>query len=165
MKGSGRIPPRCYGERRDMHYRIVGAPMRRPPLNATKRFGRAAHRRPYTDNDRTPASIAAPHSNGGLRPKTLETSACAQRAQARSFRVLRAGRQKSPFPGLLYQWLLNNLPGGEPGTQSFAAGFPDPVSSRAKPPLSLRLCPLDEGVRRNPAALLWGTTNHVASKS
>ena len=75
--------------------------MWRMPLNATKRFGRAAQRRPYTDNDRTLASIAAPHSKGGLRPKTLETSACAQRAQARSFRVLRAGRQKTPSPSLL----------------------------------------------------------------
>ena len=42
------------------------------------------------------------------------------------------------------------------GTRFFAAGFPDPVSSRAKPSLPLRLSPLDEGVRENPAALLWG---------
>ena len=139
--------------------------MRRPPC--TNRIVQPGGRRiaapTYTHNDKAHPSIAAPHSKGGLRTKTLETSACAQRAQARSFRVLRAGRQKSPFPGLLFQWLLDDLPGGEPGTGSFAAGFPDPVSSRAKPPLPLRLCPLDEGVRENPAAFRWGTASYALS--
>ena len=57
--------------------------MRRPPLNATKRFGRAAHRRPYTDNDRTHTSIAALHfQTAGCDPKPLK------RVPARSVRRL-----------------------------------------------------------------------------
>ena len=111
MKGSGIIPPRFDGERR----------WRRRAL------GRAAQRRPYTDNDRTPASIAALHfQTAACDPKPLKQvpARSVRRLEVSGFCVQAA--KKSPFPGLLYQWLLNNLPGGEPGNAILCGGIPRP---------------------------------------
>ena len=75
----------------------------------------------------------------------------------REVRVLKPCRQKNVSLFAVY------VNAREPGTHLFAAGFPDPVSSRAKPALSLRLCPLDEGVRENPAAFRWGMAMEVGA--
>ena len=100
LKSAGKSAARRSGisEDRDCVYALVGAALRRPPCLPSSIWGTACGggAPPF----RNATSIAVPQCRGGLQPKPLGTSGCAQRAQERSygFCVQAAKRTVPRFP-------------------------------------------------------------------